>query len=266
MILLSFNIEEFDMPLKYGKNLPFDEQLAVSTQGALAVLNILRSTNIKATFFCTANYAQHQPEIIKQIVNEGHELASHGYYHSYFENEHLLASRKFLENLADVPVKGYRMARITPVDEQQVYRAGYKYNSSINPTWLPGHYNNFKSPRKWFWHENVLQIPLSVSPLLRFPLFWLSFHNTPLWLIKWFCSITYEKDGYLNLYFHSWEFTDLHKPGKYGLPAYLSRNTGEDFIELITEFIQWAQEKDYQFSRTGDFAADIIQKSRKQKI
>ncbi len=33
MILLGFDVEEFDMPLEYGKTLPFDEQLAISTTG-----------------------------------------------------------------------------------------------------------------------------------------------------------------------------------------------------------------------------------------
>lgn len=263
MILLSFDIEEFDMPFEYGKSLDFAEQLSISTEGTEAVLKILRDANIKATFYCTANYARHKPDIIHQIVNEGHELASHGYFHSEFIPEHLASSKRVLEELADTPVKGYRMARMMPVDEKEILKAGYKYNSSINPTWLPGRYNNFKRPRKWFWQDGVLQIPSSVSPVIRFPLFWLSFHNLPLSILKWLSDITYRKDGYLNLYFHPWEFTDLHKPDKYGFPGYVMRNTGEDFIERITNYIDWAKNKGYRFTRTGDFAADIIQKSRK---
>jgi hypothetical protein len=41
------------------------------------------------------------------------------------------------------------------------------------------------------------------------------------------------------------------------------RNTGDDFTVRIREFIRWGQQKGFQFKRTGDFAADIIQKSRK---
>ncbi|GAB3925739.1 polysaccharide deacetylase family protein [Mucilaginibacter myungsuensis] len=264
MILLSFDIEEFDMPFEYGKSLDFDEQLAVSTEGTLAVLDILREAGIKATFYCTANYAKHKQDVVKQIVAEGHELASHGYFHSEFIPAHLASSKKVLEELFDTPVSGYRMARMMPVDEREIQKAGYKYNSSINPTWLPGRYNNFDRPRKWFWQDGVLQLPASVSPLIRFPLFWLSFHNLPMFLIKWISGATYNKDGYLNLYFHPWEFTDLHKPEKYGFPGYVMRNTGDDFIARIKDFISWAQGKGYQFKRTGDFAADIIQKSRKQ--
>jgi len=255
MILLSFDIEEFDMPFEYGKQISFDEQLAISTQGTLTILDILKETNIKATFYCTANYARHQPHIIHKIINEGHELASHGYFHSEFIPEHLTSSKKALEEISDTPVKGYRMARMMPVDEKEIKNAGYKYNSSINPTWLPGRYNNFNRPRKWFWQDGVLQIPSSVSPVIRFPLFWLSFHNLPMFLLKWLCDVTYHKDGYLNLYFHPWEFTDLHKPEKYGFPDY--------FTGRIREFIRWAKQKDYSFGRTGDFASDIIQKYKR---
>jgi len=263
MILLSFDIEEFDMPFEYGKTLEFGDQIAISTEGTITILDLLKETGIKATFFCTAIYARSRRDIIMRIVEEGHELASHGYFHSEFIPEHLASSKNVLETISDSPVKGYRMARMMPVDENEIFKAGYKYNSSINPTWLPGRYNNFSKPRKWFWQDGVLQIPASVSPVVRFPLFWLSFHNLPMFMLKWLSEITHRKDGYLNLYFHPWEFTDLHKPEKYGFPDFVTRNTGEDFTERIREFINWALQKGYRFTRTGDFAGEIIQKSRK---
>ncbi|QJD97847.1 polysaccharide deacetylase family protein [Mucilaginibacter robiniae] len=257
MILLSFDIEEFDMPFEYGKAIQFSDQLSISTAGTLSILNILRNAGIKATFYCTANYAQHQPEIVMQIVKEGHELASHGYYHSDFKPEHLLQSKLKLEEISGQIIKGYRMARMMPVDEQEIARAGYIYNSSINPTWLPGRYNNFSKPRRWFYHHNMLQLPSSVSPVVRFPLFWLSFHNLPMGLLKWLSSVTHRKDGYLSLYFHPWEFTDLNQPERFGFPSYVVKNSGEPFITRLTEFIAWAKTKGYSFSCTGDFAEKV---------
>ena len=253
MILLSFDIEEFDMPFEYGKSLPFDEQLALSTEGTNKILAILAKRDIKATFYCTANYAINKPDIIAKMVAAGHEIASHGYYHSDFKPEHLRQSKDALEQLTGLPVKGYRMARMMPVDEREIFKAGYRYNSSINPTYLPGRYNNFSKPRTWFHQDGVLQLPSSVSPLVRFPLFWLSFHNLPMGLLKWLSKITYRKDGYLNLYFHPWEFIDLNKPEKYGFPGYVVKNTGEAFEKRIDSFIEWAQQKGYRFSTTGDF-------------
>lgn len=253
MILLSFDIEEFDMPFEYGKEIGFDEQLAISTEGTFKILAILEKRKIKATFYCTANYALNKPDIITQIIGKGHEVASHGYYHSDFKPEHLKQSKDVLEMLTGKPVKGYRMARMMPVDEIEIYKAGYQYNSSINPTFLPGRYNNFNKPRTWFYQDKVLQLPSSVSPLVRFPLFWLSFHNLPMGILKWLSKITHLKDGYLNLYFHPWEFMDLKQPEKFGFPGYIMRNTGTEFEKRIDDFIAWAQQKGYRFSTSADF-------------
>lgn len=258
MILLGFDVEEFDMPFEYGKELPFDEQLEISTRGTLLILELLKLTGIKATFFCTANYAVHKPEIIKQMVADGHEIASHGYYHSDFKVEHLAQSKAKLEEISGVKVSGYRMARMAPVDEKEIAKAGYIYNTSMNPTYLPGRYNNLNKPRKWYFDHEVLQIPASVSPLVRFPLFWLTFHNLPMSLIKWMSAAAHRKDGYLNLYFHPWEFTDLDQPEKFGFPGYVVKNSGEAYVKRIKDFIVWAQGKGLKFGRTDEFAEGII--------
>ena len=59
------------------------------------------------------------------------------------------------------------------VDNAAIARAGYRYNSSLNPAFIPGRYMHLDSPRTWFMADGVMQIPASVSPLLRVPLFWL---------------------------------------------------------------------------------------------
>jgi peptidoglycan/xylan/chitin deacetylase (PgdA/CDA1 family) len=258
MIILGFDVEEFDMPFEYGKTLSFNEQLSISTTGTLLILNLLKETGIKATFFCTAHYALHQPEIILKIVNDGHEIASHGYYHSDFKPQHLEQSKILLEKVSGTIITGYRMARMMPVDEAEINKAGYLYNSSLNPTWIPGRYNNLKKPRTWFFDKGVLQIPASVSPILRFPLFWLTFHNLPMSIIKRMGAAAHKKDGYLNLYFHPWEFTDLDHPAKFGFPSYVSKNSGLPFLKRVKDFITWAQSNGYEFMRTGDFASAII--------
>lgn len=257
MILLGFDLEEFDLPIELGKEINFDEQLAVSTIGNAAVLALLKKYNIKATFYCTANYADHKPDVIKQIIADGHEVASHGYYHSAFATEDLLRSQLRLQEITAESVTGFRMPRMMPVDEEEISKAGYVYNSSLNPTWLPGRYNNFDQPRTYFYKSGVLQLPASVSPLLRVPLFWLSFHNLPMWLLKSLCSSTLKKDGYLNLYFHPWEFFDLATKPQYGLPSYIVRNSGQKLLKRLTETIEWAQSKQIAFGRTCDFVETL---------
>ena len=256
-ILLGFDVEEFDLPIEYGKTISFNDQITISTTGTLNVLALLRKHEIKATFYCTANYALNKSDIISEIVAEGHEIASHGYYHSDFRIEHLKQSKDLLANISNTEITGYRMARMMKVDELEIKNAGYLYNSSLNPTWLPGRYNNFNKPRAYFFEKGVLQIPASVTPLIRFPLFWLTFHNISLPIITWLANSTIHTDGYLNLYFHPWEFIELHGNKSLGLPSYISKNTGQVFINKVSDFIVRGKQKGYQFKKTNEFAKSI---------
>jgi hypothetical protein len=72
-ILLSFDIEEFDIPEEYGQTVPEAVKFAVSRQGLAAVLAILDELDVVATFFVTAHFADHHPEIIQQI-SQRHEI------------------------------------------------------------------------------------------------------------------------------------------------------------------------------------------------
>lgn len=79
MILLSFDIEEFDAPLEHGVELPFEEQMRTSVEGTRKILACLARHRVKATFFCTANFALHAKDLILDIQKGGHEIASHGF-------------------------------------------------------------------------------------------------------------------------------------------------------------------------------------------
>lgn len=248
MILLSFDIEEFDMPFEYNKTISFEDQMRVSIKGTTTILDILKKHQVKATFFSTATFAINAPQIMARIVAEGHEVASHSYYHSDFKTADLLASKLKLEEITQTEVIGFRMPRMQPVDEKEIYKAGYIYNTSLNPTYLPGRYNNFSKPRTFFKQDGVWQIPASVSPVVRFPLFWLSFHNLPLWLYSWLCKITLKKDGYLNLYFHPWEFTNLNQKEKYNFPNYVSKNSGVLMADRLDTLITKMKKNNYSFT------------------
>lgn len=237
MILLSFDIEEFDMPFEYGGEIPFEEQIALSQKGVERILDLLKKYNAKATFFSTVVFAENSKDLIYNLLSEGHELASHTYYHSRFEVEDLKKSKERLEELFDTEVVGLRMPRMRPVDEKDVAKAGYLYNSSINPTFLPGRYNNLHISRRYFNQKGVWQVPASVS-LMRIPLFWLSFHNFPMFFYQFLAQNALKKDGYLNIYFHPWEFVDIKNP-KYKLPNFTTKNTGRDMVNRFDSFLSW---------------------------
>lgn len=252
MILLSFDIEEFDMPFEYGKEISFDDQMTISIEGTTKILDLLSKHQIQATFYTTATFAIHAPKIMQRIVTENHEIASHSYFHSDFKVEHLRQSREKLEEITQTKVIGYRMPRMQPVAEIEIFKAGYVYNSSLNPTYIPGRYNNFDKPRTYFKQDGVWQLPASVSPVFRFPLFWLSFHNLPLWLYQYLCKITLKKDKYLNLYFHPWEFTDLSDKNRFGFPNYVSKNSGNAMVKRLEKLLVWMKKNSYTFHSTRD--------------
>lgn len=239
VVLLTFDVEEFDIPEEYGQSLSDEEKMRVGTEGFRRVLKVLEEFDACATLYTTAYFAEQECELVKNATQR-HELASHGLYHSHFETTHLRRSREVLEEVSGQKVRGYRSARFAPVSRQAVTDAGYAYNSSENPIWLPGRYNGWKRPRGIYHEAGIPQVPLSASPLVRFPLFWLAFKNLPWPVFRFFAEWTLRSDGYLHLLFHPWEFCDLRR---YGLPAIVKKNDGERLLRRLRVLLEWAQRR-----------------------
>ncbi|WP_026999266.1 polysaccharide deacetylase family protein [Eisenibacter elegans] len=223
-ILLTFDLEEFDLPIEYGNQIDEKEMFKVTSDGLENLLKILSEYKIRATFFTTANYAEKHPKIIERIVSENNELASHMYYHSDYDESHILKSKKKLEEISNTSINGIRMPRLKRVNLDKIKEAGYLYDSSLNPTFIPGRYNNLRKQRVLFTDPNtdLKVLPFSTS-IFRIPLFWLSFKNFNLQLYILLCNYALKRDSYLHLYFHPWEFANL---SKYKIPFYIKRNSG----------------------------------------
>ena len=247
-VLLSFDVEEFDAPLEFGQAIAPEVQFEASSRGLARVLEVLDRLGVAGTFFTTANYAEQYPEQVRRIA-QGHEVASHGLYHSRFEPGDLAASRQALERISGQSVVGFRRARMAATDLKLVAQAGYRYDASENPIWLPGRYNNFFKARTAHLIEGVVAIPASATPLVRLPLFWLSFKNLPLPLIRAATRWTLAADGYVSLYFHPWEFADL---APFALPGYMKRRDGADLLRRLERYLQWLQGQG-RFTMMRDF-------------
>ena len=70
MILLSFDIEEFDLPTEYGLAISWEEQLRVSREGSGHLLNVLARHGVRATFFCTARFAAAAPDVLSHAAHD----------------------------------------------------------------------------------------------------------------------------------------------------------------------------------------------------
>lgn len=254
MVLLSFDTEEFDVPREHGVNYnTLTEGMAVSRLGTVRILDTLKAHGVKATFFCTANFAKHAPDIIKRIMDEGHEIACHGCDHWQPRATDVEESKRTIEAITGREAYGYRQPRMFPVSDDDIERCGYHYNSSLNPAFIPGRYMHLSAPRTWFMRGRVMQIPASVTPWLRLPLFWLSLHNLPERLYHWLVLRTLRHDGYFVTYFHPWEFYELGAHPELCMPYIIRHHAGEDMAHRLGRLIDRLKREGSPFITFSEF-------------
>ena len=122
------------------------------------ILEMLAVQDTKATFFTLGWIAKRYPQLVRRIVEGGHELASHGYGHERASDlteaafrEDITRAKFLLEDLGGVAVCGYRApsfsigkANLWAFDA--LLSAGYRYSSSIYPI-QHDHYGMPDAPR-----------------------------------------------------------------------------------------------------------------------
>jgi peptidoglycan/xylan/chitin deacetylase (PgdA/CDA1 family) len=185
-----------------------------------------------------------------------HEVASHGYQHGSLLEGDLAKSKATLEEITGKEIRGFRRARMAATDQGPIVAAGYGYNTSENPTWIPGRYNNFFKTRTPYQKDGLINIPASVTPVIRFPLFWLSFKNFPLWMIKAATRRVLARDGAVNLYYHPWEFAPLDQ---YRMPGYVKRLAGRPLVDKLDEYVQWLKGEG-RFGTFGEYERELRKK------
>ncbi len=85
------------------------------------ILDILKEKNVKATFFITGDYFNRSFDLVKRMVEEGHIIGNHAYYH---KNLHKLSDpEKIIEELYLLDNKfnesfGFKMKYMRPPEGQ----------------------------------------------------------------------------------------------------------------------------------------------------
>ena len=246
-ILLSFDTEEFDVPREQGVDITLEEGMKVSIEGTNRILDVLKRNGATATFFCTGNFAEHAPAVMQRIMDEGHEVACHGVDHFQPQATDVIASKEIIERVTGRQAFGYRQPRMFPVSDEAIEQAGYLYNSSLHPAFIPGRYMHLKEPRTPFYTGRVLQIPASVTPWLRLPVFWLACHNYPQGVYHALCRRILRHDGFFVIYFHPWEFIDLNEHPEWKIPYIIRRHTGAAMCQRLEALIRTFQHENAQF-------------------
>ncbi len=145
---LSIDVEEYFQVEAFAKVVSqadwerFEPRVVQNTE---KILGLLDRFGLKATFFCLGWVAQRYPGLIKNIVNKGHEIASHGFSHTplfrltpqEFRQE-ICESKKILEDLTGQEVQGFRAPTYSITKKtlwalEILAEEGYKYDSSIFP-------------------------------------------------------------------------------------------------------------------------------------
>jgi len=117
--------------------------LKVLREGMPLLLDTYALYNIKSTFFFTGYIAKLYPGIVRMILENGHEVASHGKSHIRengfdimpFEKQkrHLEESKKLLEDISGQEVISFRAPalRVNHDTARALIETGYKIDSSI---------------------------------------------------------------------------------------------------------------------------------------
>lgn len=226
------------------------------------ILAMLAERDVKATFFTLGWVAERYPQLVRRIVEGGHELASHGYGHERASDlseaafrEDITRSKHLLEDLAGRPVLGYRapsfsigIGNLWAFD--QLARAGYRYSSSIYPI-KHDHYGMPDSPRfAYRVGAGLLEVPVSTVRIGKRNLpspggGW--FRLMPYALSRWMLNRVNREDREAAVfYFHPWEI-DPGQPRIAGINAktrfrhYVNIDRTENRLRQLLQDFRWGR-------------------------
>ncbi len=226
------------------------------------ILGLLDETHAKATFFTLGWIAERYPQVVRRIVDGGHELASHGYGHQRASDltpeqfrDDITRAKRILEDLGGVAIRGYRAPSFSINRDnwwavQELENAGYVYSSSIYPV-RHDHYGMPDAPRfpnRPNGAQGILELPPTTLPLMGRNLpaagggwFRLLPYSVSRWMLR---RVNAQDQASCMFYFHPWEL-DAGQPRQSGLSArtrfrhYVNLHRMPDRLrQLLTDF-EW---------------------------
>ncbi|MFA5494874.1 MAG: XrtA system polysaccharide deacetylase [Porticoccaceae bacterium] len=227
------------------------------------ILSLFAEGNVKATFFTLGWVAERLPGMVRRIVGEGHELASHGWEHIRVNNQRpeafladVTRTKSLLEDIGGLRVTGYRAAsysigaaNLWALDK--LADAGYLYSSSIAPI-RHDLYGMPEAPRFAFAAADgrLTEIPVTTINIGQRNINcggggW--FRLFPYGFSRWALRRINEREGQSGLfYFHPWEI-DPHQPRPAGLTAktrfrhYLNLSRMERRLRRLLADFHWGR-------------------------
>jgi len=268
--ILTVAIEDYFQGATFNRLIPrarwhrFESRLVRNTA---TTLDLLDEYNVKATFFALGWVADAVPELIREVVARGHEIASKGYFHRSIREfsrdefrDDCARAREALERASGRSIDGYRVAQrwLRPDDLwalDVLAEEGYKFDSSIRPLFR----QYVHEPWRRFVHQHhhgeqtILEVPVSTAKVMGFdiPIAGANyFRQLPFSLVQravrqWDRTV----DAPFVMYFHVWE-VDPDQPRIDAAPFY-ARVRQYRNLDRMTTMLRYYFEQ-YRFTSIGD--------------
>lgn len=235
------------------------------------ILAMLAAADTQATFFTLGWVAERYPHLVRRIVDQGHELASHGYGHERASDltpaafrDDIVRAKHLLEDIGGVAVQGYRApsfsighGNLWAFDSLQA--AGYRYSSSIYPI-QHDHYGMPDAPR--FAHprgDGLIEIPVTTLRVRGRNLPSSGggyFRLLPYALSRWMIRRVNTNDRMPAIfYFHPWEI-DHGQPRVEGIDLktrfrhYVNIDRMERRLQQLVQDFRWGRMDDIFLGQT----------------
>lgn len=219
--VLTFDLEDWNDSFYAKRGAVRNHRLSI---GLNVIREELNDKNIKATFFVVGALAEKFPEVIRMLLEEGHEIASHGYLHLPVDSmspeefeEDLLKSIKIIKLISGKEPIGYRAPGYTITNKTLwaldiISKVGLKYDSSIYPVSLKLFTKGGASDyplRPFIIRRGLFELPLITMNVLgqRLPVATTSYFRIfPFWITQWAIRQYNLRQIPATLNYHTWEF------------------------------------------------------------
>lgn len=137
-----FHASAFDRVVSRTSWAERDSRVVRNTE---VLLECFDRANVRGTFFVLGWVAERAPQLVRDIVTSGHEIASHGFHHQLIYTltadqfrEDVRRAKAVIEDAAGRPVRGYRAPSFSVVEPSLwaldvLIEEGYSYDASIFP-------------------------------------------------------------------------------------------------------------------------------------
>ena len=263
----SIDVEDYFQVSALAPHFPrqiWDQQPCRVERNVDRMLGMLADSQALATFFTLGWVAERFPEMVKRIVADGHELASHGYGHQrasdltpaeFFDD--ITRAKKILEDLGGQAVIGYRAPSFS-IGENNLWaldslgEAGYQYSSSIYPI-HHDHYGMPNAPRFAFRpsdSKTLLELPATTIRLFNRNLPAAGggyFRLLPYQMSRWSINRVNNVDKQACIFYcHPWEI-DPEQPRPHGMTLktrfrhYLNLGRTESRLRTLLKDFRWGR-------------------------